>query len=304
MEKDQYTGSEKYRPLNELAAAYWEEKQKSTESSEYNNILHKLFDEFNKVMLSYVQHKYKDISEVHTKDIVFDLFCEQLGYNQSGKKGWNPEMGPFGQTSAHLLVLRCNTFLNKQSTENDRRVQTFYDEDSTDAEKAEAEANLYGESKPDERPDSQTQMHDLTFHVFQVLNDAVQVAISKSPNKFCYAMRFYTEMIAKLIYDNTIELRDLPELTETRMDIAFADSFLEQKIASLPDIKGAALKSLQCFTGKETDAQKSCGYDLFTVVYQQYVEAVKEKKPNDSAISQQRTKFRELLREAGMQLGL
>ena len=153
---------------------------------------------------------------------------------------------------------------------------------------------------PDAQSDPQKRMEDRDhiIRLISLLNRAVQMKMKAAQTKFCYTQRFYTEWITYLLHTDNILLRWLPAQTESRMDLAFANHYLQGQIAALSDVITAELKPLLAFTGKDSDT-RPCGYSLHTVVYQTYIENVTEgkKRPNASAVSQQRTKFDEIVKD-------
>ena len=273
--------------LNRLAEECYALRQAGN-ISEFDNKLALLFDLYLKVMKKTVEKTQKN------EELLINLFAYQWGYKGrqiEQKDGWTPER-PFYQTSKSLLNKRLK---NKQKEWEQL-------DDGTDTIDEEGNRRNVQRQDPRPTPDQLAEVQNTVVFIFDLLNDMVQCSITSSPNKFCYPQRFYTELVAKMIQRHAVSVGEIPARTEYNIDIAFADSFLEEQIVSLPDFAGATLKSLRCFTGKEADEQTPCGYDLRTVVYQAYVEKVTAKRPNDSAISQQRSKFKNLLQQVRAQI--
>ena len=239
-------------------------------TSEFNNKLTELFDKYFSIMIEKYPHSKRN------EEIIIEVFEYQLGYKKKDGKlkhtnGWNPKI-PFYQASKHLLDKRINTSEPCNGPE-------------------------IGEDEPVAPPVSPESYENIEL-IFFMINDAVQVMVKSAPNKFCYSTRFYTEFVSKMINEEHIPLKYIPLQTESSIDLDFADSFLEKKIDTMSDIKGAYLKSLFCFTNKEEDKNTPCGYDLHITVYQKYIESKGRNRPTASAISQQRTKFKEMLKKA------
>ena len=269
--------------LNRLAEECYELRQ-AGKRSEFDNKLTRLFDLYQKVMERTVEKTQRN------EELIVNLFAYQWGFkgkNLELTEGWNPEK-PFYQSSKNLLMKRQK---NKGKDWDQL-------DDGTETKDEEGNRRNLQQQDPGPTPDQQIEMQSTTVYFFDLMNDMVQYAIMHSPNKFCYPQRFYTELVAKTLQSHAVFVGDIPTRTENCIDLGFADSFLEEQIGSLPDIAGAQLKSLRCFTGKDGDEKTPCGYDLHTVVYQAYIETVTAKRPNDSAISQQRSKFKNLLQEA------
>ena len=258
--------------LNRLAGECFRLRQEGN-GCEFQSKLTRLFHDF----CGLVQGRFPD-------ELICDIFTYQWGYKCDSRKqlvqtdGWTPEQ-PFYQATVCLLKLRA--------ADKPQETKSLDDEE-----------NPIDIADSSERPDEQLEQHDAVAERFRQFNAALPVPERISPKKPRYMTYFYTELVAEMLYSRIAELRNIPEQTEGRMDMAFADSFLKPEIQALPDIEGAELKSLQCFTGAERDAEKPCGYKLHTEVFRRYIESVTGKKaPGASAISQQREKFTALLRE-------
>lgn len=273
--------------LNRLAEECYELRQ-AGKTSEFDNKLTQLFD-------LYLRTMKKTVAQTQNhEELLINLFAYQWGYKGrqiEQTEGWTPEK-PFYQVSKGLLNRRLKTRQKEWAQLDDG------------SETKDEEGNRRNLQLPDPRPtpDQEAEQNNIVTFIFDLMNDIVLNALKGSPNKFCYPQRFYTELVAKMIQTHAASVRDIPARTENCIDLAFADSFLEEQIGALPDLAGARLKSLRCFTGKDADEKTPCGYDLRTAVYQTYIEAVTGKRKNDSAISQQRSKFKDLLQAVRTQI--
>ena len=123
-------------------------------------------------------------------------------------------------------------------------------------------------------------------------------AEERNTSGICYAKLFYTEFVAKLLNREIVKFitpdASIPSTTKKRIDLAFADFFLENEIKALSDMRDAPVKKLSCFTGTQTDQNKLCindKYKLQQVVFRKYIGC------GNSTISDQRKKFKELLQK-------
>lgn len=275
--------------VNRLAVECYRFRQDGN-VSEFDNKMTKLYNLFLELM------KKRLTKSSHGEDILLELFEYQWGYSQKQKAGWNPdEQPPFYQATASLLERR----LHGQPESDPRKVPLDDGTGTTGTDGSGGEQSARPLEKADLNPGPAqlAEEKDTIICVLEIMNDAVRMQKQKAPNKFCYPVAFYTEFVSKMIHDHIIPAEDVPGRTADRIDLVFAESYMDRKIKSIPDIAAAELKKLSCFTGKDTDAEKYCGYDLKSAVYRQYIQSSTGKMPNDSAISQQRTKFQNLVCE-------
>jgi len=257
--------SDRISEINELAQRcyhYYQEHHKNDD-----NGIEKIYHLFT-VDLS-------DCSKIISDEIVvmIQVINEQLGYKMTKAvyEGWcwNPNMPPFYQSTMHLYKRRKNDVRSGGPTDIP-----------------------LGHPDPKPNPEKKVVDREMIIQSLRLMNDTVRMNIKKSPNKICYYQLFYTGCITQCLYKNSEVLILLPSQTETCIDLAFADHYLEDTITELCDIPDSMLKPISEFSGFKVE-KEPCGYPLLASVFQTYVRKITngKKHPNDSAISQSKKKF-------------
>lgn len=125
--------------------------------------------------------------------------------------------------------------------------------------------------------------------------------------KFCYPLRMFTEYTTKWVAEFGAEKSEeyIPDKALDVIDKAFAAYYLHKngvpaEVNEFEDITCSSLRMLSDFTGKEADKNSKCGYQLNNIVYTSYIESVKGRGVSESAVTQQRNKFRILVESAGL----
>lgn len=141
---------------------------------------------------------------------------------------------------------------------------------------------------------------DIIKSYFDVLNNFVLMQKKKYENstKPCYAAYFYTEFVTRRIEEeNNKSVFNKAESGLMKViDHDFVSYYMIGDNSSVAGIAQGKLKKVSAFT-KDPSDDRPCGYDIENIVYAKYISALKkrDKIQSDSSISQQRTKFTQLI---------
>lgn len=142
---------------------------------------------------------------------------------------------------------------------------------------------------------------DIIKKHFDVLNKAIMMQKKKYENstKPCYAAYFYTEFVTRRIEEeNNKSVFNKAESGLMKViDHDFVSYYMIGDNSSVAGISQGELKKVSAFTEDPSD-DRPCGYDIKNIVYAKYISALKkcDKVQSDSSISQQRTKFENLIK--------
>ena len=285
--------------VNQLAEDYYRLRIHGGSSSEKTTVFVKLYQ-----MLIQYEETYAlkyDIPADEVCSAIHDTLMYQFPSDHSDK-GWNPEMGPFIGCFLTKLKWECSTLRAKKNKREKNELPDTMPSDDPDEEYSRFDRI------PDNavQADSDIEVSIMMENYIRLLNDEVKLLIKKSPNKFCYAMRFFTEWIARQIMEPQIRniLSLIPSSADDCVDLPFASSFMNDDVSTVSEIKDRNLKMLSAFSGHEKDAMTPCGFDLKNIVYVKYVSAVTGKAISDSIISNHRKAFHELLTMQSDKIGI
>lgn len=158
------------------------------------------------------------------------------------------------------------------------------------------------EAVSDENIEDIVTQADSIKYYFDILNSQILLLKKKYENstRTCYAPLFYSEFVTNRIYDEknpSVFSKAETGLMNT-IDHDFVSFYLDGNNNSVSGIYAATLKKLSEFSEKPDDADKPCGYMLHNIVYSRYVSKIqnKDKLQSESSITQQRDKFKDLLK--------
>ncbi|MGN0690763.1 MAG: hypothetical protein ACI4K7_00250 [Oscillospiraceae bacterium] len=212
---------------------------------------------------------------------------------------WAPGEADFATYFLSFYYLRLKSELSRSN-----RTFSIDGNSDTDEDNPEDHSEIYRDRSPDAQVGDMVEVKCELTMLFSLLNENIRMQKKKYENspRFCYPVRFYTEYttraVSELEMNSSREI--IPEKTLDLIDRDFAEFYLQKNnekpaIKDFLDIKSSDLRPLSDFTCNEADSSKKCGYQLKNIVYQKYIEKVKGKEVSASNISDQRTKFDEVL---------
>lgn len=281
--------------IDSLACEYYD---LSRQEADTTNVKHKLLGKVFEYL--FLRHKYRDPYDAYDAESDLDFIgVEELYrvFSQAIEK-WAPGNAAFSNYLFSICNKRMITTLKKKNFENNNRESEHIDE-SSDSEHEAFLDNIKDHSYESPTEDNLQIRNDITV-LFSQLSEPMLVQKMKYENspKFCYPIRFFTELITRSVYELGGKKSEaiIPHKVLNIMDKDFAFFYLDaSEINSFADIFRAELRPLSDFTVADTDRVEKCGYALKNVVYRKYVSMVKGKDVSDPAVSQQRKQFEQLL---------
>lgn len=282
--------------INKAACDYYKLSQ---QGADITNAKHKLVGNILEYLMG--RHKYCNSFNVDSDLSILD-FEVLMNFIRHKIEKWAPGEADFFPYFVHFFYLRIKSEL-KAKNHKDSIIESYSDTvfSNDSGDKSGEEYNEYMEDlSPEAQTVSTYEYHnDLTI-LFTVLNQAMLMKKKEYENspKFCYPVRFYTELTTMTVSELGKEKSkdDIPAATLDVIDKDFAAFYLDaEALNSFADIFRAELRPLSDFTFSEADSGEKCGYALKAAVYKKYVAEVKGKDVSDSAVSQQKKQFEQLL---------
>lgn len=290
MNKSNYAGLK--GSIDSLACEYYD---LSRQGADTTNVKHKLLGK----VFEYLSDRHKYSGSYDAESDLDIIGIEELYkvFSQAIEK-WAPGDAVFSNYLFSIYNKRMLTALKKKNFENNNREAGHIDEDS-DSEHEELFDSIKDDSYDSQTEDTLQIRNDITV-LFSQLSEPMLAQKKKYENspKFCYPIRFYTELITRSVYELGGKKAEniIPDKVLNIMDKDFAVFYLDaSEINTFADIFRAELRPLSDFTMADTDSVEKCGYALKNVVYRKYVSMVKGKDVSDPAVSQQRKQFEQLL---------
>lgn len=278
--------------IDTFACDYYALNQQGADTT---NVKHKLIEK----IYEYLSHRHKFCSG-YDMESDFDL----LGVEEIFKiisqalSNWTPGNAAFSNYLFGICNKRMITALKKINREINNRDTAYFDEesDSEQEDYIDTFEDFSSDSDTEEKVQSQNELYSL----FTLLNESILFKKKEYENspKFCYPISFFTELVTRSVSELGIKKaeEDIPEKVLNVIDKDFAVVYLDaEAVGSFADIFRAELRPLSDFTMTEADRNEKCGYALKNVVYRKYVSTVKGKDVSDSAVSQQRKLFEQIL---------
>lgn len=234
---------------------------------------------------------------------------------------WEPGKHGFYECYLHRLRLRLNDIYSnnldtlERGARNKLKKEMKENPELSEEEKAACKPDLIRDDSynaPDEDnkvklvssdeniEDDVLQADNIKKH-FDVLNKVIMTQKKKYENstKICYAPYFYTEFVTERIHkehDPSVYQKSESGLMKT-IDHDFISYYMDGENNSISEISNGRLKKLSSFSGNPKD-DRPCGYQIENIVYAKYISMLKrlDKLQSDSSISQQRTKFMQLIK--------
>lgn len=280
---------------NSINAAACEHFALSQQGADTTNVKHKLIG----FIFEYLsdRHKYSASFKLESDLDILDVDVLVKFINHKIEK-WAPGEADFFPYFIHFFYLRIISEFKKKNLEDNKREITLTNEDG-DTENE--DRNDYMEDISDDAQTIRTiDLHSDITTLFSILNELMILKKKEYENspKFCYPTRFFTEHTTMIVSELGLKsaYEDIPAKTLDIIDKDFVVFYLNaKKINSIADIFDAELRPLSDFTMTEADRNEKCGYALKNVVYRKYVSMVKGKDVSDSAVSQQRKLFEQIL---------
>lgn len=295
--------------VNEIAEKAFELK-KSNKRDEYSKEYYRLVDLILKnppksVPVGIDKHEY-------------DTFVGELVVECWNK--WEPVKYGFYEYFTHILKLRRNDIFSskfdslelsaKKKMKKELRKNDLTEKEKSslkpefvrdDSYNAPDEDDNVKEISSDHNTENDALQADVIKKHFDVLNKVIMTQKKKYENsiKICYAPYFYTEFVTERIHkenDPSVYQKSESGLMKV-IDHDFISYYMDGGNNSISEISNGRLKKLSSFSEDPKD-DRPCGYQIENIVYAKYISMLKklDKLQSDSSISQQRTKFKTLIK--------
>lgn len=289
MKLDTLSTDELISLINDTACKYYSLSQSGADTT---NVKQELFFDIYVYLLNRKKFSnsfnVKSDIEILDPNTIVDFLSKKI-------EKWSPGEADFFRYFIHFFNLRIKSEYKKG---NDYEELT----DNTVVSKKDAakDNNPAKDRSHQIQADVLAESKDEVTTLFSVLNEFILTKKKEYENspKFCYPISFFTELVTRSVSELGIKKaeEDIPEKVLNVIDKDFAVVYLDaEAVGSFADIFRAELRPLSDFTMTEADRNEKCGYALKNVVYRKYVSTVKGKDVSDSAVSQQRKLFEQIL---------
>lgn len=299
------------KKVNKIAenAYYYKANNDIRYKTEQNKLAAMIIDKIK--IIAKTNTKIKDDSDYLSE--ACQLFTESLKSWEPGKAGfWAYFKSILDKREKGLYYSKFDDYQCSAYKELKKRSASLSDEEKEKLKLTAQRLDLYAGEDDDnpsqEIPDKSNAENDameseiMKIH-FDFLNTIIMGQKKKYQNsvKPCYPAYFYTEFVTKMINDvgNNAVFSDAEKGLMKIVEHDFISYYMIGDNSTVSGISCGRLKKTGDFSDDPND-NRPCGYELKNIVYAKFISQLKnsDKLQSDSSISQQRSKFMQLMQSA------